>query len=535
VIRNLGRIGEFAPRVPDAALLVAVLLVSYAYFYQAGGWNQNSRFALVRAIVEGGTVRIDAYHGATGDKVVVGGHFYTDKAPGQSFAAVPFVAAGRSVLRAGGVAYLATLVTASLPMVVGALALLGAARRLGASRSGALFGALAASLPMAVGALALLRAARRLGASRSGALFAALAVGLATPAWAYATLFIGHCMAGGALMLAFSAALAMGTASSERQRLLLAAAVGAAGGWATLTEYPAGPAALIVAVLALTLAWPRGFKATVQAGAAIAIGSSGFVVALLAYHQAVFGSPFVTPLEHLYGFPNVKAQPFAWPRAGVLTALFFSEARGLFVLAPVLLAAPVGFVTAWRRPGSEARRRRAAVLAAAAIAVYYPLMNASFATPAGGWIYGPRLMAACFPFLGLGVALAFTHAGVWLRSTLAIAALCGAALSLLAVSTSVQVPEHLRRPVPQLLWPSFKAGQLSRSTYSFLGVTSPSGKADAGFVGRGAWNLGELVGLRGHPSLAPLALAWLGLGALAWRSQMRAAPRKAAIEGGDGS
>jgi hypothetical protein len=514
VIRNLGRIGEFAPRVPDAALLVALLLVSYAYFYQAGGWNQNSRFALVRAIVEGGTVRIDAYHGATGDKVVVGGHFYTDKAPGQSFAAVPFVAAGRSVLRAGGVdpesavgiawlSYLATLVTASLPM--------------------------------AVGALALLRAARRLGASRSGALFAALAVGLATPAWAYATLFIGHCMAGGALMLAFSAALAMGTASSERQRLLLAAAVGAAGGWATLTEYPAGPAALIVAVLALTLAWPRGFKATVQAGAAIAIGSSGFVVALLAYHQAVFGSPFVTPLEHLYGFPNVKAQPFAWPRAGVLTALFFSEARGLFVLAPVLLAAPVGFVTAWRRPGSEARRRRAAVLAAAAIAVYYPLMNASFATPAGGWIYGPRLMAACFPFLGLGVALAFTHAGVWLRSTLAIAALCGAALSLLAVSTSVQVPEHLRRPVPQLLWPSFKAGQLSRSTYSFLGVTSPSGKADAGFVGRGAWNLGELVGLRGHPSLAPLALAWLGLGALAWRSQMRAVPRKAAIEGGDGS
>ena len=498
--------------MPDAALLVAILLVSYAYFYQAGGWNQNSRFALVRAIVEGGTIRIDAYHGATGDKVFVGGHFYTDKAPGQSFAALPFVAAGRSILRAGGVdpvspvgiawlSYLATLVTASLPM--------------------------------AVGALALLHAARRLGASRSGALFGALALGLATPAWAYATLFIGHCMAGGALMLAFGAAVAMGTASSERRRRWLAAAVGAAGGWAALTEYPAAPAALIVAVLALTLAWPRGFKATVETGAAIAVGSSGFVVALLAYHQAVFGSPLATPLEHLHGFPNVRAQPFAWPRAGVLAGLFFSEARGLFVLAPVLLAAPVGFVAAWRRPGSEARSRRAAVLAAAAIAVYYPLLNASFATPAGGWIYGPRLMAACFPFLGLGVALAVTHAGVWLRSTLAVAALCGAALSLLAVSTTVQVPEHLRRPVPQLLWPSFKAGQLSRSTHSFLGVTSPSGKADPGFVGRGAWNLGELVGLRGLPSLAPLALVWLGLGALAWRAQRRAVPRKVLPEGGD--
>ena len=57
MIRNLGRAGESAPRVSDAVLLVAVLLVSYAYFYQAGGWNQNSRFALVRAIVERGTIR----------------------------------------------------------------------------------------------------------------------------------------------------------------------------------------------------------------------------------------------------------------------------------------------------------------------------------------------------------------------------------------------------------------------------------------------------------------------------------------------
>ena len=32
------------------ALLFALLFTSFAYFYQAGGWNQNSRFDLVRAI-----------------------------------------------------------------------------------------------------------------------------------------------------------------------------------------------------------------------------------------------------------------------------------------------------------------------------------------------------------------------------------------------------------------------------------------------------------------------------------------------------
>ena len=40
------------------ALCVAALLgIAYAYFYQGGGWNQNTRFALVRAIVEQGTLR----------------------------------------------------------------------------------------------------------------------------------------------------------------------------------------------------------------------------------------------------------------------------------------------------------------------------------------------------------------------------------------------------------------------------------------------------------------------------------------------
>jgi len=34
-----------------ALLIAAVILISYACFYEGGGWNQNSRFDLVRAIV----------------------------------------------------------------------------------------------------------------------------------------------------------------------------------------------------------------------------------------------------------------------------------------------------------------------------------------------------------------------------------------------------------------------------------------------------------------------------------------------------
>src|SRR5919202_1437208 len=83
-------------------LLGLLLLGSYAYFYQGGGWNQNSRFDLSRALVEHGTLQIDAYADNTGDKAVFQGHTYSDKAPGEGLTTAPLVALGGGVLRALG-------------------------------------------------------------------------------------------------------------------------------------------------------------------------------------------------------------------------------------------------------------------------------------------------------------------------------------------------------------------------------------------------------------------------------------------------
>ena len=49
-------------------LLFVLLFASYAYFYQAGGWNQNSRFDLIRAITNEHTHNIDPFKLSTGDK-----------------------------------------------------------------------------------------------------------------------------------------------------------------------------------------------------------------------------------------------------------------------------------------------------------------------------------------------------------------------------------------------------------------------------------------------------------------------------------
>src|SRR6516164_3491435 len=109
-----------------ACLLGVVSFLSFIYFYEGGGWNQNSRFDLLRAIVERHTLQIDAYQENTGDKAHFQGHYYSDKAPGQTFLAVPFAIVARPAMRAIGVApespcgvfllsYIVTAMTAALP------------------------------------------------------------------------------------------------------------------------------------------------------------------------------------------------------------------------------------------------------------------------------------------------------------------------------------------------------------------------------------------------------------------------------------
>ena len=125
-----------------AAVLGVTLFLSYAYFYPAGGWNQNSRFALIRAILERHTLRIDAYQLHTGDRAFWRGHYYTDKAPGASLLALAPVQAARLVSRAAGVdpasfpgiawtSYVAAVVTSGIFTVIAALVRLLAVAALG--------------------------------------------------------------------------------------------------------------------------------------------------------------------------------------------------------------------------------------------------------------------------------------------------------------------------------------------------------------------------------------------------------------------
>jgi len=479
---------DASPHRMRALLIVAVIFFSYSYFYEGAGWNQNSRLDLVRAIVEQGTLRIDDFHENTGDKALVNGHYYSDKAPGLALLAVPAARAVQALLRAAevdpasprGVIDLAYCVT--------------------------LFGV---ALPMAAACGCLFWIAMQLGSSLNAAAFAALALGLATPMWAYSTLFWGHALAGACLVFAFACALRLRANTDSEGDVFWGLAVGLTAGWATVTEYPSAPASVMVAVLALALVWKDGRRRRWRVALGLGSGALPCVIALLVYQHAAFGSLF----HPSYAYYPPGAFPWmahgylglTYPRIDVALKLLFGCRRGLLFTGPVVLAAPFGLKLLWKQPATHAP-----AVAATFIAGYYFLFHASFSSWPGGWSYGPRYMAAGLPLLCIGLAPVWDYARPAFRIVIGALTAAGVGLALMAVAVTAQPPDEFHCPLRQFYWPSFWAGKFSLNLGTVL-IPAEQGSTQV----HGPFNLGQLAGLHGLASLIPLLVVW-GVAALLW-------------------
>ena len=478
-----------------ALLLGAVTFFSFIYFYEGGGWNQNSRFDLLRAIVERHTLQIDAYHDNTQDKAHFHGHYYSDKAPGQVFLAVPFALAARPLMRMAGFDPESPRGEVALSYVVSACSV---------------------ALPTALAGVCLFFLGLRFGSSPAAAAFGTLVMCLGTPIWAYASLFWAHALVGSCLVLAFAAALKL---RESRREFLCALAIGLAAGWATVTEYPAAPASAALAFLALAQAWPRGAHSRWRAVGGVGLGAGVCVIVLMAYLYAAFGS--FRPSYSYYdpnSFSFMQQQGFlglTYPHPDRLLKILFGCARGLFFASPALLAAPCGL---WRLWKEKTYAVPAAV--AAGIAAYYFLFNASFYWWKAGLSFGPRYAGGCIPLLCVGLAVAWERAPVAWRRVLAALAACSIFVALMVVSTTSQLSMQDSCPIIHSSWREFWSGHMSLNRNSMLAAGEATGRD-------GAFNLGQLIGLHGLASLIPLLMIWT-LAALLWwrisRGQRRTEP-----------
>jgi hypothetical protein len=473
------RVRDLARR-PEAALF-AMALGTYVYFFQGGGWNQNSRFNLVRSIVEQHTIVVDDYVHNTGDIAMRDGHHYCDKAPGVSILAVPVYAAVHPF--AGGQRPRGRLVNAGAYLAT----------------------VWAVSLPSALAVVTLYQLALMIGASPAAAAAIVLAYAFGTLALPYSTLFYGHQLAAAVLILAFGllARARPGAIPSSPRRLFAAGLLLGAG---VAIEYPGALGLVAVGLYAAAVVrpWPRLLW--------LAAGALVPGLALAAYHTAAWGGPLLLP-GHFSSDPPRQRGVFmgiAWPSLDLAGKILFSQTRGLFRHAPWLMLWVPGVILLARRT-----RFRAEAAACALVPLLYLWFNSSLTTSPSdwhaGWGIGPRHLVAALPFFALGVAALFAFVDATRRRLLwaAFAGLAAWSVVLMFVATAVrpEVPTWYDRPFAEFLFPSFRSGQLGVNTIPI----------HTGFVReqRQAWNLGERIGLDGLASLLPLAgylaatAAWL--------------------------
>ena len=67
--------------------IVLTVLMFSLFFVNWYGWNEESNFALTRALVEESRFEIDSFANLTGDRSLIDSHYYSDKPPGLAFLA----------------------------------------------------------------------------------------------------------------------------------------------------------------------------------------------------------------------------------------------------------------------------------------------------------------------------------------------------------------------------------------------------------------------------------------------------------------
>jgi hypothetical protein len=456
-------------------LLFAILLTCYAYFFPRwASWSQNSRLDLVMAIVDRGTLAIDEYYQNTGDYAYYNGHYYSDKAPGLSFLAIPFYMVFKEAASTSPVAWLMDKVAHSsafdATLREGGTGLLSQKIYFAIALYFVTFFTI--SIPSALLGVLLYRVLGFFIETERPRFFTALTYGLATPAFPYAGMFFSHQLVAFLLFGAFYLIFRRRKTQISHWQLVV---VGLFLGWSVITEYPA---ALIAGGVALYALWSQRAIRTVLW---IAVGAFAPGILLMAYDWAIFGS--ILPKGYFYSALYTEKHhtgflSLTYPRPDALWGITFGSFRGLFFLAPVLLLAVVGFGI-WLRKRVYMPEWSLCTWAV----ISFLLFNGSSIMWEGGFAVGPRYLLPMLPFMAIGLGVAWgaltMHWAGWLIA--GILTLWSVVCVWIETISGQSFPDWTLNPLFNYSLPKFVSGDIAR-------------------------NLGMGLGLHGHWSLIPLVI-----------------------------
>ena len=436
-------------------LIFCACFFAFAYFNQGGGWNQNSRFAEVRAMAEEGRFAIDDYLIYKGDKesgnlvripteraeftydgeryrlcwvdmewtlypigerelepgvkksamisdcssgdlayVEATGHFHPNKPPGTSLLAVPGYFLIYRLEKLAGInpdGWWALDVNSWLAS------------------------ALSVGLISAIGCVLFFRLAVDLaGGAVMPALLATFTFAFGTTFLPFSTLLFDHDLTASFLIASFYFLRRSGV-----NGLHCALLGGFCAGMAVLTNLVSAVAVILLGLYALFAGvkgyrnwreWVSGFAWKRAAG--YVAGGILPAVALGAFNHHCFGGAlnlatnFQSPLFKdegaflgMFRIPGDATEFWGW--VYVLKALTYSPFRGLFFFSPVLVLGLIG-IDVWAR-----RRRFADAGLCLAIFGAFFLVNTLFNGFHAGFSAGPRYLVPGIPFLALPLVIGF--------------------------------------------------------------------------------------------------------------------------------
>jgi len=293
----------------------------------------------------------------------------TPYAPGQSAAAIPWLAVGRWVAHWHNVPEASRDLLSDFFLV-------------GSSAS---FSAAAAALALLI--------FLQLGIPAKTSLAAAGILALATPVGAYSGWFFSEPL-GAALLLGAAAALFCGErgAASSTTQAIAAGGLFAAAVWVRPTHI------IVLPIFLAALLLRDGKRAA--SSAVVFTTIAGFAGAMYLWrNDFLFGDPFN------FGYPSAaetgKAlNTFHTPLATGLYGFLLSPGKSIFIFAPPILLAIWSLRRLWQR-------NRALAVVAGGAPLAYLLFFATYTQWEGGYCYGPRYMVPALALLclGLGPAL----------------------------------------------------------------------------------------------------------------------------------
>ena len=401
-------------------ILFLILFGGVAYVHQGGtSWNQSSRLALLHVFVEEGRFSIDSLHNVTGDKSFFDGHYYSDKAPGIAFLALPAFTISWLVAQGAGVpprSQWGWELTSWITTVgsVGLLAALGGV------------------------AFYTLLVHHRLG--KKTAFLATVVMFFGSLSFSYATALFSHGAVIGLLCIALSALLTTPQDSSAlRRRLLLA---GFVSGLAVSGDFMAMSGAGGVFLLSLRHGWRNTF---------FFLSAFLFPVLLVPLNSIFsFGSPFVIGYSYEVIFTQMNAGFFGIhaPSLRFLAELLAGPAYGLFFWSPFFLLAVPGYVLLFHRD-------RWLFWVTLLIPIIHAIIISGYFEPRAGFALGPRYLSSVLPFLMLPAAYGFRQSPI-VGSFLAVFSIILTGGATLVTST----PPQLTNPLYEFYFPRWEEGSL---------------------------------------------------------------------------